>query len=44
MTESSVHATEKVTSARAPIGLFEAFLFWLKLGFISFGEGGTDYL
>lgn len=37
MTESSVHATEKVTSARAPIGLFEAFLFWLKLGFISFG-------
>ncbi|RAI64775.1 chromate transporter [Pseudomonas fluorescens] len=37
MTESTAHATEKVTSARAPIGLFEAFLFWLKLGFISFG-------
>ncbi|MFK8332569.1 chromate efflux transporter [Pseudomonas sp. BJa5] len=37
MTESTVHATEKVACARAPIGLFEAFLFWLKLGFISFG-------
>ncbi|WP_433771488.1 chromate efflux transporter [Pseudomonas putida] len=37
MTESTMRATGKVTSARAPIGLFEAFLFWLKLGFISFG-------
>ncbi|WP_085717721.1 chromate efflux transporter [Pseudomonas sp. B28(2017)] len=37
MTEPTVRATGKVTSARAPIGLFEAFLFWLKLGFISFG-------
>ncbi|MBF8729166.1 MULTISPECIES: chromate efflux transporter [Pseudomonas] len=24
-------------AARQPVGLFEAFLFWLKLGFISFG-------
>jgi chromate transporter len=37
MTESTAHATEKVTSTRVPIGLLEALLFWLKLGFISFG-------
>jgi len=35
MTDSTLHASEPV--ARAPIGLFEAFLFWLKLGFVSFG-------
>lgn len=35
MTDSTLQSSEPV--ARAPIGLFEAFLFWLKLGFISFG-------
>jgi len=37
MTESTAPATGKAAGAGAPIGLFEAFLFWLKLGFISFG-------
>lgn len=32
---STLHDSAPV--ARAPVGLFEAFLFWLKLGFISFG-------
>ncbi|MFV3307737.1 chromate efflux transporter [Pseudomonas sp. NY15181] len=37
MTDSTAPAAEKAIAPRAPIGLFEAFLFWLKLGFISFG-------
>ncbi|MDF3868072.1 chromate efflux transporter [Pseudomonas denitrificans (nom. rej.)] len=37
MTESSVPVAEKVSATGEPVSLFEAFLFWLKLGFISFG-------
>src|SRR5512135_1940912 len=37
MTESTLHNAGGATATPAPIGLFEAFLFWLKLGFISFG-------
>ncbi|WP_371227377.1 chromate efflux transporter [Pseudomonas sp. QE6] len=37
MTDSTTPAAEKVIAPGAPISLFEAFLFWLKLGFISFG-------
>ncbi|HCI3234957.1 TPA: chromate efflux transporter [Pseudomonas aeruginosa] len=37
MTDSTVPIAEKVVDPVAPISLFEAFLFWLKLGFISFG-------
>ncbi|WP_207886641.1 chromate efflux transporter [Pseudomonas sp. 30_B] len=37
MTDSTVPTAGKAPEAVAAIGLFEAFLFWLKLGFISFG-------
>ncbi|WP_152223181.1 chromate efflux transporter [Pseudomonas sp. SCB32] len=37
MTESTAPAAGKTTNAGTPISLYEAFLFWLKLGFISFG-------
>ncbi|SDT23052.1 chromate transporter [Pseudomonas asplenii] len=37
MTDSTVHAAGPAAEARPPVSLFEAFLFWLKLGFISFG-------
>ncbi|MDF9620568.1 chromate efflux transporter [Pseudomonas entomophila] len=36
-TPSTVSEQPPSHAARQPIGLFEAFLFWLKLGFISFG-------
>lgn len=35
MNETAMHATEQDKVEN--IGLLEAFLFWLKLGFISFG-------
>lgn len=34
---SAVSEQSKPHAALRPVGLFEAFLFWLKLGFISFG-------
>ncbi|WP_044874503.1 chromate efflux transporter [Pseudomonas sp. LFM046] len=37
MSETTVRSAEQSPASSAPIGLFEAFLFWLKLGFISFG-------
>ncbi|WP_419735960.1 chromate efflux transporter [Pseudomonas sp. COR18] len=37
MTDSPVRAAGQAAEARPPVSLFEAFLFWLKLGFISFG-------
>ncbi|MCG8906807.1 chromate efflux transporter [Pseudomonas sp. DP-17] len=37
MTESTLQGGEEAAQAPEPVGLFEAFLFWLKLGFISFG-------
>ncbi len=36
-TPSAVGEQSQPHSALRPVGLFEAFLFWLKLGFISFG-------
>ncbi|MGN8251263.1 chromate efflux transporter [Pseudomonas sp. SMV7] len=36
-TPSAVSEQSQPQAAMRPIGLFEAFLFWLKLGFISFG-------
>ncbi|WP_280292209.1 chromate efflux transporter [Pseudomonas sp. BN417] len=32
-----MHKTEQALSSAAPVGLLQAFWFWLKLGFISFG-------
>ncbi|AOE86659.1 chromate efflux transporter [Pseudomonas sp. TCU-HL1] len=37
MSESSLRSADEPQSGIAPVGLFQAFLFWLKLGFISFG-------
>lgn len=37
MTESTLQDTGNAAQTPEPISLFEAFLFWLKLGFISFG-------
>ncbi|MFV3411488.1 chromate efflux transporter [Pseudomonas nitroreducens] len=37
MTESTLQGGEETAQAPGPVGLFEAFLFWLKLGLISFG-------
>ena len=37
MTESTLQGGEEAAQVPEPVGLFEAFLFWLKLGFISFG-------
>ena len=37
MTEPTLQDTGKAAQTPGPISLFEAFLFWLKLGFISFG-------
>ncbi|EPP4016249.1 chromate efflux transporter [Pseudomonas aeruginosa] len=37
MSETAMQATEQDQGRVEKVGLFEAFLFWLKLGFISFG-------
>ncbi|MFC5696812.1 chromate efflux transporter [Pseudomonas sp. GCM10022186] len=37
MSEKAMPAPAESQSGTSPVGLFEAFLFWLKLGFISFG-------
>ena len=37
MSETAMQATEQGQGKVEKVGLFEAFLFWLKLGFISFG-------
>lgn len=37
MTETAVPTAGKVSDPAEAISLFEAFMFWLKLGFISFG-------
>ncbi|MCO6057671.1 chromate efflux transporter [Pseudomonas sp. MOB-449] len=37
MSESTLRSADEPQSAVAPVSLFQAFLFWLKLGFISFG-------
>ncbi|MDA8483361.1 chromate efflux transporter [Pseudomonas resinovorans] len=37
MNETTLRPTGESHPLAAPVGLFEAFLFWLKLGFISFG-------
>ncbi|MDH4873980.1 chromate efflux transporter [Pseudomonas sp. BN515] len=37
MDETTLRPTGESRPLAAPVGLFEAFLFWLKLGFISFG-------
>ncbi|MCY1330985.1 putative chromate transport protein [compost metagenome] len=37
MDETARRSTGESRPLAAPVGLFEAFLFWLKLGFISFG-------
>ncbi|MDH4581222.1 chromate efflux transporter [Pseudomonas sp. BN415] len=37
MSETTMRADEQSPSGARPVSLFQAFLFWLKLGFISFG-------
>ena len=37
MNETTLRPSGESHPLAAPVGLFEAFLFWLKLGFISFG-------
>ncbi|MGQ7819017.1 chromate efflux transporter [Metapseudomonas furukawaii] len=37
MNETTLRAAEQSPPGVAPVSLFQAFLFWLKLGFISFG-------
>ncbi|WP_375739259.1 chromate efflux transporter [Pseudomonas boanensis] len=37
MSETTVPPAEQGQSSTAPVSLLQAFLFWLKLGFISFG-------
>ncbi|NWL77339.1 chromate transporter [Pseudomonas taiwanensis] len=37
MSETTLRSTDQSQPGTRPVGLFEAFLFWLKLGFISFG-------
>lgn len=37
MTQVTRHETDVPLQAPRPIGLWEAFVFWLKLGFVSFG-------
>ncbi|MDH4563927.1 chromate efflux transporter [Pseudomonas sp. BN411] len=37
MDETTLRPTGESRPLATPVGLFEAFLFWLKLGFISFG-------
>ncbi|MFW3895092.1 chromate efflux transporter [Pseudomonas bharatica] len=37
MADTDTPATERPQVERPPVGVLEAFLFWLKLGFISFG-------
>ncbi|MDH4558997.1 chromate efflux transporter [Pseudomonas sp. BN417] len=37
MSDTAMHKTEQALSSAAPVGLLQAFWFWLKLGFISFG-------
>ncbi|MDH4608838.1 chromate efflux transporter [Pseudomonas sp. BN102] len=37
MSDTAMHKTEQALSSTAPVSLLQAFWFWLKLGFISFG-------
>jgi chromate transporter len=37
MSNTTMHKAEQALSSAAPVGLLQAFWFWLKLGFISFG-------
>ncbi|MDH4654893.1 chromate efflux transporter [Pseudomonas sp. BN606] len=37
MSEHTMRTAGQTQTGTAPVGLFQAFLFWLKLGFISFG-------